>query len=230
MSADPQHRIIILFKPYDVLSTFTDDEGRRTLAEFVALEGVYAAGRLDHDSEGLLVLTDDGDLAHRMTHPRYKLPKTYLAQVEGIPDGTALQRLRAGVVVKGEMTAPAEVELLSDEPPLPPRSTPIRERANIPTSWLRIVLREGRKRQVRHMTAAVGYPTLRLVRIAIGPLTLGILQPGEWRNLAPDELARLKQMLHQPAGGAPPRRRDNRKSRHAAANTVRGGGPFTRGT
>jgi 23S rRNA pseudouridine2457 synthase len=201
MPTEPPHRTIILFKPYDVLSSFTDEEGRRTLAELVPVPGVYAAGRLDQDSEGLLVLTDDGELAHRLTHPRYKLPKTYLAQVEGTPDAEALRRLRAGVTVKGEMTAPAEVELLAGEPPLPPRSVSIRERANIPTSWLRIVLREGKKRQVRHMTAAVGYPTLRLVRIAVGPLALGELQPGEWRDLTTDELVRLNHLLHR--RGAP---------------------------
>jgi len=197
MPADPPSRTLILFKPYDMLSSFTDAEGRRTLAELVPVPGVYAAGRLDRDSEGLLVLTDDGNLAHRLTHPSHNLPKTYLAQVEGIPDAEALRRLRSGVMVKGELTSPAETVLLRDEPVLPPRSVPIRERANIPTSWLRIVLREGRKRQVRHMTAAVGYPTLRLVRVAVGPLELGTLQPGEWRDVTPGELAALRRQLSE---------------------------------
>ncbi len=194
------HRYLLFFKPYDVLSSFTDPEGRHTLAEYVLVPGVYSAGRLDQDSEGLMVLTNDGELAHRMTHPHFKLPKTYLAQVEGEPDAAALAQLRRGVMVKGEKTAPAEVELLAGEPPLPPRPVPIRDRANIPTRWLRLVLREGRKRQVRHMTAAVGYPTLRLVRVAIGPLSLGALNPGEWRDLTSDELAALRKQLGHATG------------------------------
>jgi len=189
------HRYLLLYKPYDVLSSFTDPEGRPTLGDYVSVPGIYAAGRLDRDSEGLMLLTNDGWLAHRLTHPRHKQPKTYLAQVEGIPDERALEALRSGVLVKGKLTAPAEVELLPDEPDLPPRPVPIRYRARIPTAWLRIILREGRKRQVRHMTAAVGHPTLRLVRVAIGPLKLGDLQPGQWRDLTREELAALRRTV-----------------------------------
>ena len=192
-------RYLLFHKPYDVLPSFTDpdDEERATLARFVPVAGVYAAGRLDRDSEGLMFLTDDGALAHRLTHPRYHLPKTYLVQVENIPQETALQALRRGVLVKGKRTGPAEVELLAGEPDLPPRPTPIRCRANIPTAWLKLVLREGRKRQIRHMTAAVGHPTLRLVRVAIGPQTLDGLAPGQWRDLTDVELATLRNALNR---------------------------------
>lgn len=188
---------LLFYKPYGVLPSFTDADagGRLTLAHYIATPGIYPAGRLDYDSEGLMLLTNDGQLAHRLTHPRYHLPKTYLVQVEHIPTEAALQALRRGVPVKGEMTAPAEVELLTAEPVLPPRAVPIRYRAAIPTAWLKIVLREGRKRQIRHMTAAVGHPTLRLVRVAIGPLTLASLAPGEWRELAAHELAALREAL-----------------------------------
>ncbi len=176
-------RYIIFHKPYGVLSQFTDREGRPTLADYIPVPRVYAAGRLDMDSEGLLLLTDDGLLIHRVTDPRWKLPKTYLVQVEGIPDEEALRRLREGVILKGRRTAPAEVELLTSPPDVPPR--PVRQYH--PTPWLRITIHEGKKRQVRRMTAAVGHPTLRLIRVAIGPLTLGDLQPGEWRDLTEEE-------------------------------------------
>ncbi|MCD6518895.1 MAG: pseudouridine synthase, partial [Anaerolineae bacterium] len=180
-------------------SSFTDPEGqgRATLADYIPFPDIYAAGRLDYESEGLLLLTDDGWLNHRLTHPRYEHPKTYLVQVEGIPSPEALEALRRGVLVKGRKTRPAEVELLSQAPSLWPRSVPIRQRKNIPTSWLRIVLREGRKRQIRHMTAAVGHPTLRLVRMAVGPVSLGRLNPGEWRELNEEELAALANMLRR---------------------------------
>ena len=185
-------RYLLFYKPYGVLSSFTDPEGRPALAAYIPVPGVYAAGRLDQDSEGLMFLTDDGWLNHRLTHPLHKQPKTYLVQVEGIPDESALQALRDGVLVKGERTAPAAAELLPQEPRLPERATPIRDWPSIPTTWLRMVLHEGKKRQIRHMTAAVGYPTLRLVRIAIGPLSLGNLQPGQWRDLTPAELFALR--------------------------------------
>ena len=188
------NRYLILYKPYDVLTQFTDEEGRATLADYVPIPDVYTAGRLDRDSEGLLLLTDDGKLAHRVTHPRWKLPKTYLVQVEcvdGSPDLSALLELRRGVMVQGKRTAPARAELLSDPPELPPRVV----RDYHPTAWLRITLREGRKRQVRRMTAAVGFPTLRLARVAIGPLALGDLQPGEWRDLTEDERRALFQAV-----------------------------------
>ncbi len=188
-------RYVRLYKPYNVLCSFTDPEGRPTLADYLAMPEIYAAGRLDYDSEGLLLLTSDNWLLHRLTDPRFEHPKTYLVQVEGVPDEAALERLRAGVLVKGERTREAEAELLSEEPLLPPRNPPIRYRASIPTAWLRVVLREGRKRQVRHMTAAVGHPTLRLIRVAIGPLTLGDLQPGQWRELGEAELTALARSL-----------------------------------
>jgi 23S rRNA pseudouridine2457 synthase len=184
-------RYLLFFKPYGVLSDVADPEGRPA-------PGVQAAGRLDADSEGLMFLTDDGRLAHALTDPRFKLPKTYFVQVENVPDGAALQRLRRGVLVKGELTAPAEVELLPIEPDLPPRAVPIRDQLAIPTAWLKIILREGRKRQIRHMTAAVGHPTLRIVRVAIGPLTARGLAPGEWRVVTPGELARLRQAIKMP--------------------------------
>ncbi len=190
-----EHRYLLFYKPYGVLSSFTDEEGRPTLAAYVPVPGVYAAGRLDLRSEGLLLLTDDGVLLHRVTHPRYKLPKIYWVQVEGTPSPEALEALRQGVWVKGEKTAPAEVEILDPPPALPPRPVPIRERKDIPTTWLQIVLREGKKRQVRHMTAAVGHPTLRLVRVALGPLTLADLEPGQWRDLSPEELRALREAL-----------------------------------
>lgn len=184
-------RTLIFCKPYQVLSCFTDPAGRSTVGDYVDVSGVYAAGRLDYDSEGLLLLTANGKLAHRVTHPRYKLKKVYLAQVENIPAETALRQLQQGVLVKSIRTRPAEVELLPQEPILFPRPKPIRYRKNIPTAWLKITVREGRKRQVRRMTAAVGHPTLRLVRIAIGPITLGNLRPGQWRDLTDDELKTL---------------------------------------
>ncbi len=190
-------RYLLLNKPYGVLCAFTDPEGRPTLADYVSVPGVYAAGRLDLDSEGLVLLTSDGWLIHRLSHPRYHHPKTYLVQVERVPDAEALATLRGGVLVKGRRTAPARAELLSVEPDLPPRPVPIRQRQTVPTAWLRLALTEGQKRQVRHMTAAVGFPTLRLVRVAIGPLELADLQPGEWRDLTPGELDALRVTLHQ---------------------------------
>jgi 23S rRNA pseudouridine2457 synthase len=186
---------LLFHKPYGVLCASADPEGRLTLADYIANPGVQPAGRLDLDSEGLLLLTDDGYLIHHLSHARYQHPRAYLVQVEGIPEGEALTCLRRGVVVKGQRTAPAEVELLTGEPSLPPRPVPVRESATVPTAWLRLVLTEGRKRQVRHMTAAVGHPTLRLVRTEIGPLHLGTLQPGEWRHLTPAELERLRAAL-----------------------------------
>lgn len=180
-------RYLRFFKPFDVLTQFTDQDGRATLKDFVPVPGVYPVGRLDRDSEGLLLLTDDGRLAHRLTDPRYEHPKTYLVQVERIPETGALDDLRRGVVLKDGPTRPAEVELLAESPALPERSVPIRFRKNVPTAWLRLTIREGRNRQVRRMTAAVGYPTLRLVRVAIGPILLGDLQPGQWRDLGPQE-------------------------------------------
>jgi 23S rRNA pseudouridine2457 synthase len=178
-------------KPYGVLPCFTDPEGRPTLADYVAIPGIYAAGRLDQDSEGLLILTSDGTLAHRITDPQHKLPKVYLAQVERILNEEALEQLRKGVVLNGKKTRPTEVRLLPDDPQLPNRPVPIRFRKNVPTAWVEIMLREGLNRQVRRMTAAVGYPTLRLIRVAIGPIVLGDLQPGQWRDLTSSEIAQI---------------------------------------
>ena len=174
--------MLILFnKPYGVLSQFTDTGGRATLADYIPFAKVYPAGRLDRDSEGLLLLTDDGKLQQRLSDPRFKQPKTYWVQVEGEPDASALESLRRGVELDGRLTAPAKAERMS-EPELWPRVPPIRQRKSIPTSWLRITIAEGRNRQVRRMTAAVGYPTLRLVRYAVGPHTIENLKPGEWRK------------------------------------------------
>ena len=179
-------RLIVFNKPYDVLSQFTDrgsDTARRTLSEFIDVPGVYPAGRLDRDSEGLLLLCDDGTLQARIADPRFKMAKTYLVQVEGEPGEGNLERLRGGVLLKDGPTRPAEVERI-DAPELWPRDPPIRVRKSVPDSWLRLTIREGRNRQVRRMTAAVGHPTLRLVRWSIGEWTVEGLAPGEWREVA----------------------------------------------
>lgn len=199
-------RLILFNKPFGVLTQFRASEHGRTLAEFIRLPGVHPAGRLDKDSEGLLLLTDDGRLQHRLTDPRHKLPKTYWVQVEGIPTDEALERLRRGVVLEGatgaslhraprldpvgdgRRTLPAKARRMA-EPKLWPRDPPIRFRKNIPTSWLEIVLTEGRNRQVRRMTAAVGFPTLRLVRVAIGPYALDGLEPGKWQEIQPSAVS-----------------------------------------
>ncbi len=174
-------RVILLHKPHGVLCQFTGEPGRRTLASCVDVPGVYPAGRLDTDSEGLVVLTDDGALQARIADPRHKLPKTYLVQVDGTIGDDALERLRRGVVLSDGPTRTAEARAIPD-PDLPPRDPPIRVRRAIPTSWLELTLREGRNRQVRRMTAAVGHPTLRLVRVAVGPWRLDGLAPGAWRE------------------------------------------------
>ncbi len=178
---------IAFHKPYGVLPCFTDPDGRPTLADYIELPGVYAAGRLDMDSEGLLLLTSDGTLAHRITDPQHKLPKVYWVQVERIPDESALRQLRQGVVLSGTKTRPAEVRVLDESPALPERSVPIRFRKTVPTCWIELTICEGMNRQVRRMTAAVGHPALRLVRVAIGPIALGNLAPGVWRELTADE-------------------------------------------
>ncbi|URR35657.1 pseudouridine synthase [Thermosynechococcus sp. HN-54] len=195
------HRYILLYKPYRVLCQFQDQEGRSTLKDYVPVPNIYPAGRLDYDSEGLVLLTNDGWLQHRLTAPRYGHPRTYWVQVEGDPSPAALTQLAAGVVIQGYRTRPAIVELLEQEPPLPPREPPIRYRRSIPTHWLSLTLREGRNRQVRRMTAAVGLPTLRLVRVAIANLQLGDLAPGEWREILPQE----RQALWQSCGRRPAR-------------------------
>jgi 23S rRNA pseudouridine2457 synthase len=185
---------IAFHKPYGVLPCFTDSEGRPTLADYITVPRVYAAGRLDQDSEGLMILTSNGALAHRITDPQRKLSKVYLVQVERIPDEPAIERLRTGVLLAGKQTRPAQVRLLAQEPILPERPVPIRFRKNVPTAWMEITISEGMNRQVRRMTAAVGHPTLRLVRIAIGPIRLGDLNLGEWRALEEDEIKSINQL------------------------------------
>jgi 23S rRNA pseudouridine2457 synthase len=197
--------MLILFnKPFNVLSQFTDKEGRRTLAEFIRVPRVRPAGRLDYDSEGLLLLTDDGALQTRIAEPKHKLPKTYWAQVEGEPDAEALEELRRGVQLSDGRTRPSEVRRIP-EPELWPRDPPIRMRRNIPTSWIELTITEGRNRQVRRMTAAVGLPTLRLVRVAVGPYRLAGLAPGEWREADP-ALIQLRHDLETERGGRGDRR------------------------
>ncbi len=177
-------RVILFNKPFNCLSQFTDagNEGRdrQTLSDFIDMPGVYAAGRLDRDSEGLLVLTDDGRLQARIAHPRNKLAKTYLVQVEGVPDDAARNALRGGVVLKDGRTAPAKLRAVDAPDWLWPRTPPVRFRKTVPDSWIEITIAEGRNRQVRRMTAAVGHPTLRLIRTAIGDWRLGNLPPGQW--------------------------------------------------
>jgi 23S rRNA pseudouridine2457 synthase len=176
---------LLLNKPFGVLSKFTDEQGRPTLAHFVPVAGVYPAGRLDADSEGLLVLTSDGALQARIADPRHRWTKTYWAQVEGVVDDAAIERLARGVVLKDGLTRPALARRMEEPDALWPREPPIRFRKSVPTSWLELSISEGRNRQVRRMTAAVGFPTLRLIRYAVGPWTLDGLAPGQWREVGP---------------------------------------------
>lgn len=175
-------RVILFNKPFGTVCRFGAEAGRYTLGDWLDIPRVYPAGRLDRDSEGLVVLTDDGGLAHRITHPKRKLTKTYWVQVEGAPDTQALAALREGVALREATTRPARVQSMTAPASLWERDPPIRYRARIPTTWLELELREGRNRQVRRMTAAVGHPTLRLIRVAVGPWAIGSLQPGEWRE------------------------------------------------
>ncbi len=189
------YRYILFYKPYQVLCQFTDNESegnkRLTLKDYIPIPDVYSVGRLDLDSEGLLLLTNNGSLKHRLGHRKFAHPRTYWVQVERIPDEQALNKLRRGVLIKGYLTRPAMVKILPIEPSLPPREPPIRYRKSVPTCWLEITLTEGRNRQVRQMTAAVGFPTLRLVRVAIGivkgkqcfQLSLDGLNLGQWRDV-----------------------------------------------
>jgi 23S rRNA pseudouridine2457 synthase len=174
-------RVILFNKPYGVLSQFTPEDGHVGLREFIPEKGFYAAGRLDADSEGLLILTDDGALQHRLAHPKFGKEKTYFAQVEGEPDASALEALRRGVDLGDFVTRPARARLIDEPAALWPREPPIRFRKAIPTCWLELTLSEGKNRQVRRMTAKVGYPTLRLIRWRVGPWWLEGLKPGEWR-------------------------------------------------
>lgn len=223
------HRYLLFYKPYDVLCQFTNPEGLacRTLKAFIAIPGVYSVGRLDRDSEGLLLLTNHGALKHRLTNPTFAHRRTYWVQVERQPDAAALAQLSQGVTIRGGYrTRPAQVSCLPGPPDLPPRQPPIRFRKTVPTAWLSLTLTEGRNRQVRRMTAAVGHPTLRLVRVALGgPLPIGParqigrrahpgpaeaqlpetpllslagLQPGQWRELSAQERQRLEQLMRSP--------------------------------
>ncbi|MEM9903410.1 MAG: pseudouridine synthase [Cyanobacteria bacterium P01_D01_bin.44] len=184
------YRYLIFYKPYDVLSQFTDEQGRATLKDFIPVTDVYPVGRLDRDSEGLMLLSDHAQVQHRLTQPEFGHPRTYWVQVERIPDPDSLEKLRQGVVIRGHHTRPATVTPLT-EPSLPPRNPPIRYRKQVPTTWLEITLTEGKNRQVRRMTAAVGFPTLRLVRVGIAHLRLDGLDPGQWRYLSQAEQRQL---------------------------------------
>jgi 23S rRNA pseudouridine2457 synthase len=212
----PFPMLILLNKPFNVLSQFTDRDGRGTLAELIKLPGVRAAGRLDYDSEGLLLLTDDGALQARIADPRHKLPKTYWVQVEGVPGETALNQLQRGVPLNDGCTRPAQADIIP-EPALWPRDPPIRFRKNVPTAWLELTITEGRNRQVRRMTAAVGFPTLRLVRVAVGPYRLDGLAPGEWRAADPALIQSVHDLETERGGGG-----DGRARRPVPAGRGRG--------
>jgi len=195
------YRYLVFYKPYDVLTQFSHPDNPaeigagglcRTLKDYIPIPDVYPVGRLDRDSEGLLLLTDDGKLQNQLLDPRYGHPRTYWVQVERVPDEAALESLRRGVTIREYRTRPALVRRLPEDPSLPSRDPPIRFRKNVPTAWLEMTLTEGRNRQVRRMTAAVGFPTLRLVRVAIAHLRLEGLQPGEWRWLSPADVKQLQ--------------------------------------
>ena len=193
------NKYILFYKPYEVLCQFTDENGRSTLKDYIPIPNIYSVGRLDRDSEGLLLLTDNGQLQHRLGHRQFAHPRTYWVQVERIPDLNALEKLRQGLPIQDYRTRPAIVNLLDFEPDLPPREPPIRYRKSVPTAWLEITLTEGRNRQVRRMTAAVGYPTLRLIRTAItidknNKLCLTELQPGQWREVTEKERKALEKL------------------------------------
>ncbi|HTR82236.1 MAG TPA: pseudouridine synthase [Bacteroidota bacterium] len=193
MTVHATKQYFLFHKPYGVLCQFTDDLGRKTLKDFGPFpKDVYSVGRLDLESEGLLLLTNDNEAKHRLTDPRYEHERCYLAQVEGIPSSEALERLREGILFKGKRTKSTHVRLLSDEPKMPQRIPGIRIRKTIPTSWLELKLREGRNHQVRKMTASVGHPTLRLIRIGLGAFSLGNLKCGECRSLTHQEIEKLR--------------------------------------
>lgn len=193
--AGSPYRYVLFYKPYNVLCQFTDVEGNRpTLKSYIPIPDIYAVGRLDYDSEGLLLLTNHGHLQHRLSNPKFQHPRTYWIQVERVPTEADLEQLRHGIMLQDYQTRPAAIALLSNEPPLPPRDPPIRFRKTIPTAWLEMTLTEGRNRQVRRMTAAIGFPTLRLVRAAIAHLSITGLEPGQWRELTATEAVELKEL------------------------------------
>jgi 23S rRNA pseudouridine2457 synthase len=190
------NRYIIFYKPYGVLCQFTQDTpDRSTLKDYIDVPGIYSVGRLDWDSEGLLLLTNHGQLQHRLSHPQFGHERTYWVQVERVPDEFAIQKLQQGVEIQNYRTQPTKVRLLSNEPLLPERNPPIRFRKNVPTAWLEMTLTEGKNRQVRRMTASVGFPTLRLVRVSIAHLQLNNLQPGQWRDLTSQEVQLLQNLV-----------------------------------
>ena len=188
---------ILFYKPYGKLSQFTSDSSQPTLADFNFPKNGYSVGRLDQDSEGLLLLTDDGKFKHLLIEPKFDHPRTYAVQIENIPDEQKLDQLRSGVVIAGVRTKPVQVKIMEREPKFPPRSKPIRFRASIPTCWLEMVLTEGKNRQVRKMTAAIGHPALRLVRTHILFLSLDGLMPGEWRYLDDTEIEKMHRSLNR---------------------------------
>lgn len=192
------YQYVLFYKPYGVLSQFTDnsppDQRRPTLKDFIDIPDIYPVGRLDHDSEGLLLLTNHGQLQHRLSDPKFQHPRTYWVQVDRVPTDEELDPLRRGIQIQDYKTRPAKVTLIP-EPDLPPRDPPIRFRKNVPTAWLEMTLTEGKNRQVRRMTAAIAYPTLRLIRVTIADLHLASLTPGQWRELTPTELEALLRLV-----------------------------------